>query len=52
LTITTQTPGYDPREYNALPESIKATLTFEKFLWLSDLEKARLVQDETEPDTY
>jgi hypothetical protein len=40
------------RDYQALPESIRAYYSFEQYLWLSDLEKARLIQTETEPDSY
>lgn len=38
--------------YLALPEAIRALYTFEQYLWLSDLDKARLIQNETEPDFY
>lgn len=41
-----------PRQYDELPEGIKTTLSPREWLWLSDGEKARLVQTETEPDTY
>jgi hypothetical protein len=40
------------REYQALPESIRALYSFEQYLWLSDFEKSRLIQSETEPDFY
>lgn len=40
------------REYLALPDAIRALYSFENYLWLSDLEKARLIQAETEPDSY
>ena len=36
--------------YHELPESIKATLSYSQWLWLSDSEKARLEQTETEPE--
>lgn len=39
-------------EYEALPESIRAYYTYEQYKWLSDAEKARLLQTETEPDQY
>lgn len=39
-------------EYDALPESIKAALPHYEWLWLSDAEKARLIQDETEPEQF
>lgn len=41
-----------PRQYDELPEGIKATLSSREWLWLSDGEKARLVQTETEPESY
>ena len=40
------------RDYTELPESIRALYSFQQYLWLSDLEKARLIQTETEPDHY
>lgn len=39
-------------EYNALPAAIKACYSFEQYLWLSDREKALLVQAETEPEQF
>lgn len=39
-------------DYEALPLSIRAVLTYQQYLWLSDAEKARLVQSECEPETY
>lgn len=45
-------PIFDRTEYDALPESIKAHYSFLQWLWLSDDEKARLVQTETEPETF
>lgn len=41
-------PRRDPR-YDALPEGIKAMVSPEAYLWLSDAEKDRLVQDMTQP---
>lgn len=40
------------REYDELPESIKCTMAHSAWLWLSDAEKARLIQDETEPEQF
>lgn len=40
------------REYDELPEVIKATMPHREWLWLSDAEKARLIQDETEPEQF
>ena len=37
-------------DYEALPESIKATYSEQEYLWLSSTEKARLLQTETEPE--
>jgi hypothetical protein len=37
-------------EYDALPEPIKANLTFLEYLWLPDDQKGELIQRETEPD--
>jgi hypothetical protein len=40
------------RDYQALPEAIRALYSFEQYLWLSDAEKLGLIQSETEPDWY
>lgn len=37
-------------DYESLPESIKAVVSPKEYLWLSDAEKDRLEQTETEPD--
>lgn len=37
-------------EYNDLPESIKAIYSREEYGWLSDAERANLIQVETEPE--
>lgn len=42
----------DATDYNALPECIKAMYTLEQYLWLSDTEKGRLMQTETEPESF
>lgn len=39
-------------EYESLPESIRAYYTWQQYQWLSDAEKAQLLQRETEPDQY
>lgn len=39
-------------EYEALPAAVKATLSEREWRWLADGEKARLVQTETEPETW
>lgn len=39
-------------EYNALPDAIKAVLSYLEYQWLSGPEKAHLLQAETEPDCY
>jgi len=43
---------FDTSEYDALPEAVKANYSMLQYLWLSDDEKGRLVQTETEPETY
>ena len=42
----------NPEGYDQLPESIKALYTPTQYLWLSDAEKGRLIQTETEPETF
>lgn len=42
--------GLDHPEYHALPQSIKDSHTLKEWLWLSDHQKATLVQRETEPE--
>lgn len=37
-------------DYAALPEAIRFVVTEQEFLWLSDAEKARLIQNECEPE--
>lgn len=37
-------------DYERLPEPIKMSYTRAEWLWLSDYEKARLVQQECEPE--
>ena len=37
-------------DYEQLPEAIKHTITRKEFLWLSEGEKARLIQSECEPE--
>jgi hypothetical protein len=39
-------------EYDALPEAIRWNYSWDQYQWLSDTEKARLIQTETEPDQY
>lgn len=39
-------------EYDALPEAIKHYYSWTAYQWLSDAEKARLIEAETEPDQY
>lgn len=43
-------PAGECQAYHELPESIKAARTHEQWMWLSDAEKARLEQTETEPE--
>lgn len=40
----------DHDDYDELPEPVKMTLSREEFLWLSDGEKARLIEDFTDPE--
>jgi len=37
-------------DYDDLPEAIKAGVSFKAYAWMSDAEKARLIQNETEPE--
>jgi hypothetical protein len=37
-------------DYDQLPEFLKSLYTHEQYLWLSDEEKGRLLQQETEPE--
>lgn len=37
-------------EYDELPEAIKVSVSFVGYKWLSDDEKNRLIQTETEPE--
>jgi hypothetical protein len=39
-------------EYEALPEDIKALYSYQQYQWLSEEEKARVTQAETEPEQY
>lgn len=40
------------KEYDDLPVCIKDQFSAKEWLWLSDSEKARLIQNETEPETF
>lgn len=42
----------DTREYDHLPESIKQNYTLTQWLWLSDNERAHLIQTECEPERF
>ena len=42
----------EPDAYDKLPASVKATMTREGWMWLSDREKADLVITECEPDPF
>lgn len=37
--------------YDGLPEAIKSIYTPREYAWLSDAEKATLIERETEPET-
>lgn len=41
-----------PQQYEELPECIKDQYSVREWLWLSDTEKARLIQNETEPEYF
>lgn len=43
-------PNDGSAAYEALPECVRMTLTLKEFNWLSDAEKARLIETETEPE--
>lgn len=43
-------PTHQPDPYDQLPECIQQYYTREQYLWLSDDEKGRLEQTETEPE--
>jgi len=36
--------------YDSLPASVRLSFTLKEWMWLSDLEKATLVRQETEPE--
>jgi len=46
--METEPTGHAP--YDTLPQGIKDRYSLQQFLWLSDDEKGRLVQTETEPE--
>ena len=46
------TPDLSRQAYDELPEAIRALYSYEQYLWLSEAEKGRLQQIETEPDAY
>jgi hypothetical protein len=48
LPLTTSVDSDDP--YNQLPECLQQYYTREQYMWLSDAEKGRLEQTETEPE--
>ena len=37
-------------EYDELPEAVRQYYSYNEFLWLTDDQKQRLLQDETEPE--
>lgn len=39
-------------EYDELPEPIRLLYSYVQYQWLSDAEKGRLIQVETEPEQY
>lgn len=49
MTLVQQPPTGNA-EYDALPAFIRARYSLKEWGWLSDSEKGRLVQTETEPE--
>lgn len=47
--VLTNRNGRDD-EYEALPDSIRQYYSRQEYLWLSDQQKADLIQQETEPE--
>ena len=41
-----------PSAYEELPDFIRASMTEQEWMWLSDTEKHRLIANETEPENY
>lgn len=40
------------RAYDDLGEAVQANITHKEWMWLSDEEKARFIQDLTEPESF
>lgn len=40
----------NPSPYEQLPEAIRQYYSLQEYLWLSDGQKANLMQEETEPE--
>lgn len=38
------------REYDNLPEAIKSTYSLKEYRWMTDIQRANLVQGECEPE--
>lgn len=51
LELRTDTRQTDNGEYDKLPESIRAIYSREQYAWLSDYDRATLIERETEPET-
>lgn len=49
-TLRDADKGDDESDYDRLPEPVKMIYTQQEYLWLSDAEKAVLIQQECEPE--
>lgn len=49
--INEQEPALDA-DYAKLPEAIRHDLSHREWAWLSDAQKANLMQTETEPESF
>jgi len=49
-TLTDALATAEQDDYTLLPEPIKCFLTRDEFLWLTDSQKASLIQQECEPE--
>lgn len=50
LPYLDELPGEGKDDYDLLPEPIKLSHTRKEFLWLSDTQKAKLIDQECEPE--
>lgn len=40
------------RAYDEMDDGLRASITYEQWLWLSDAEKARFMRNATEPESF